>query len=81
MFSMTARVCTRMSSVVVPMAATSAPAIRLAGRRERVPETNRKSPARLMWGYLPRGVALPATTVALTLDWVILRSFVDWVRA
>ncbi|KAG1433222.1 hypothetical protein G6F55_014703 [Rhizopus delemar] len=70
-----------MSSVVVPMASTSAPAIRLSGRRELVPETHRKSPARLMWGYLPRGVALPATTVALTLDWVILRSFVDWVRA
>ncbi len=34
------------------MASTSAPAMRLSGRRELVPETNRKSPARLMWGYL-----------------------------
>ena len=53
------------------MASTSAPAMRLSGRRELVPETNRKSPARLMWGYLPRGVALPATTVARVEDEVM----------
>src|SRR5437868_5731031 len=62
MFSMTARVCSRMSRRVVPMASTSAPAMELSARRELVPDTMRKSPARLMCGNFPRGVALPFTT-------------------
>ena len=64
MFSITARVCSRMSSRVVPIASTSAPAMVLSARRELVPETIRKSPARLMCGYFPRGVALPSTDFA-----------------
>ncbi|MOA51942.1 hypothetical protein D3C78_1751560 [compost metagenome] len=63
MFSITARVWARMSSRVVPRASTSTPTKLLSGRRELVPETKRKSPARLMWGKRPRGLALPATTV------------------
>ena len=74
MFSITVRVCTRMSSVVTPSASAWAPAKLLSGRRELVPETYRKSPARLMCGNLPRGVALPSTTVAL-LDALLMRDF------
>ena len=36
---MTARVCTRMSSAVVPIASTEAPAMVLSWRRAEVPET------------------------------------------
>src|SRR5580765_6167325 len=73
MFSITARVCSRISSVVVPIASTFAPAIELSARRELVPETNRKSPARLMCGKRPRGRALSGTTVARL--WLIVAPF------
>src|SRR5579863_5467506 len=63
MFSITARVCRRMSSRVVPSESTSAPAMVLSARRALVPEINRKSPARLMCGYFPRGTAFPSTTL------------------
>ena len=72
MFSITVRVCTRMSSVVTPSASAWAPAKLLSGRRELVPETNRKSPARLMCGKRPRGVALPATTEARADDGTVM---------
>src|SRR5580658_7263136 len=62
-FSITARVCTRMSSRVVPNESTSPPAIVLSARRALVPDTNRKSPARFTCGYLPRGAAFPSTTL------------------
>ena len=39
MLSSTARVCTRMSSDVVPNSSTAAPAMVLSGRRLLVPET------------------------------------------
>lgn len=58
MFSMTARVWVRMSSMVVPSASTSTPAKLLSGRRELVPETKRESPAHRMCGNRPRGRAL-----------------------
>src|SRR5579863_5039272 len=60
-FSITARVCIRMSSRAVPSSSTSAPAMELSPRRALVPDTIRKSPARFMCGYLPRGTALPVT--------------------
>src|SRR5574337_800889 len=67
MFSITARVCARMSSFVTPISSTSTPTKLLSGRRELVPETKTKSPARLTCGNLPRGLALPATTVPCAL--------------
>src|SRR5665213_2291202 len=60
-FSMTARVCTAMSSLAVPISSADAPAKVLSGCRELVPETNRKSPARRTCGKRPRGLALPGT--------------------
>src|SRR5580658_9989641 len=63
MFSSTARVCSRISSRVVPNSSTSAPAMVLSPRRALVPDTKRKSPARLRCGYLPRGAAFPSTTL------------------
>src|ERR1700733_9165100 len=69
-FSITAFVCERMSSCVVPISSTSAPAMVLLARRALVPETIRKSPARFTWGYLPRGFAFPATTL-------LARVFID----
>src|SRR3546814_809078 len=65
MFSITARVWARISRLTVPMASADAPATLLSGRRELVPETTRKSPARLLWGTDPRGVALTVTTRAV----------------
>ena len=65
-FSMTAWVCSRMSRRVVPNASTSAPAMELSARRALVPETNRKSPARLTCGYLPRGSRLPRRRTLLS---------------
>src|SRR5580700_3915231 len=62
-FSITVRVCKRISSRVVPSGSTSAPAIVLSARRALVPDTNRKSPARFTCGYLPRGAAFPSTTL------------------
>jgi hypothetical protein len=62
MFSMTARVCSPMSSVIVPITSMEAPAMLLSERRELVPDTNRKSPARRTCGNLPRREALSATT-------------------
>src|SRR3546814_2098693 len=59
---MTARVCARISASRTPMGSASAPKKRLSGRRELVPETKRKSPARLVWGNLPRGCERPSTT-------------------
>ena len=38
-----------------------APAMVLSGKRELVPLTNKKSPALLICGYAPLGVAFPAT--------------------
>src|SRR5579864_9441539 len=55
-----------MSRCVVPISSTSAPAILLSARRELVPETIRKSPARLTCGYFPRGFAFPSTTLLST---------------
>src|ERR1700722_4339741 len=64
-FSITERVCTRMSRRVWPSGSASAPAIVLSARRALVPDTNRKSPARFTCGYLPSGAALPSTTLLL----------------
>src|ERR1051326_8546771 len=66
-FSITAFVCSRMSSLVVPSSSTSAPAIVLSARRALVPDTIRKSPALFTCGYFPRGFALPATSLPSTL--------------
>src|ERR1700741_1372142 len=62
MFSMTLRVCARMSSCGAPSLPGSAPAIESSARRALVPETKMKSPARRKCGKVPRGRALPATT-------------------
>ena len=51
----TARVCTRMSSCVVPSASTSAPAMELSARRELVPDTNRVVAGAFdMWKFAAR---------------------------
>src|SRR5688572_24749279 len=64
-FSMTARVCSRMSRTTVPSAVVRTPAIELSGRRALVPDTKTKSPARLTCGKEPRGTATLSTTFAL----------------
>ncbi len=56
MFSITARVCARISRVTVPSSSTDAPVIELSGLRALVPETNTRSPTTLRWGNRPRGV-------------------------
>ena len=43
----TTRVCSRMSSRIVPIASIAAPAMLLSGRRLLMPAVNRKGPARL----------------------------------
>ncbi len=63
MFSITACVCARMSSVVTPNSSATAPANVLSGRRLLVPETKARSPITFTCGKRPRGVAFPATTV------------------
>src|SRR3569833_2080623 len=68
MFSSTALVWTRMSSFGLPDASTSEPAIVLSALRELVPDTNRKSPARLTCEYLPRGVAFPSTILLFVMN-------------